>query len=125
MDRPQYPWAYTEGLTIDEAANELTLLATGIYGHELPDVHGAPIRLVVPWKYGFKEVKSIVSMEFVEDKPKTFWNQLQPNDYAFFSNVKPDSPHQRWSQATECFPEDDHTTIRDILMVNGYGNWLA
>ena len=79
-NRPDEPWPYTEGLTIEEAANELTLLVTGVYGHELPKQHGVPIRLVVPWKYGFKGVKSIVSMEFTEEKPLTFWTQLGPAD---------------------------------------------
>lgn len=123
-DRPQYPWAYTEALTVEEAANELTFLATGIYGHQLPDVHGAPIRLVVPWKYGFKGVKSIVRMEFTEGKPATFWNELQPNEYGFFSNVNPDSSHRRWSQAEERF----YTTgwaRRPTLLFNGYADYVG
>ncbi len=123
-DRPQYPWAYTEALTIDEAANELTLLATGIYGHELPDVHGAPIRLVVPWKYGFKGVKSIVRMEFTRIKPATFWNELQPNEYGFFSNVNPDSPHRRWPQDEERFYEKTWTH-RPTLLFNGYADYVG
>ena len=123
-DRPNDPWAYTEGLTIEEAANELTLLATGIYGHELPDQHGAPIRLVVPWKYGFKGIKSIVSMEFTEQKPATFWNQLQASEYGFFAIVNPDAPHRRWSQAQERFFTEEWTR-RDTLLFNGYGEYVA
>ena len=123
-DRPQYPWAYTEALTIEEAANELTLLATGIYGHELPDQHGAPIRLVVPWKYGFKGIKSIVRMEFTEERPVTFWNQLEPSEYGFFSNVNPDAPHPRWSQAEERFFKKEWTR-RPTLLYNGYGDYVA
>ncbi|MBI2194458.1 MAG: protein-methionine-sulfoxide reductase catalytic subunit MsrP [Planctomycetes bacterium] len=96
-----YPWPYFEGLTLAEAMNELTLLATGIYGHELPPQHGAPLRLVVPWKYGFKSIKSIVKMEFTDRQPSTFWNQLAPTEYDFYANVNPKVPHPRWSQASE------------------------
>ena len=123
-DRPQYPWAYTEGLTIAEAANELTLLATGIYGHALPDVHGAPIRLVVPWKYGFKGIKSIVRIAFTAEKPATFWNELVPAEYGFYSIVNPDSPHRRWSQAEERFFEKSYTR-RPTLLYNGYADYVA
>ena len=123
-DRPQYPWAYTEGLTIEEAANELTLLATGVYGHELPDQHGAPIRLVVPWKYGFKGLKSIVSIEFTESKPLTFWTELAPREYGFNSIVNPEAPHPRWSQAQERFFQVDWDR-RPTLLYNGYGEYVA
>jgi len=95
------PWPYFEGLTIKEAVNELTLLATGIYGHVLPKQHGAPIRLITPWKYGFKSIKSIVSIQFTDRKPRTFWNTLAPREYDFSANVNPTVPHPRWSQATE------------------------
>ncbi|TXI45592.1 MAG: protein-methionine-sulfoxide reductase catalytic subunit MsrP [Lysobacter sp.] len=94
-------WPYREGLRIDEAMHPLTLLATGLYGKPLPQQNGAPLRLVVPWKYGFKGIKSIVEIRFVESLPVTAWNQLQPEEYGFFSNVNPDVDHPRWSQASE------------------------
>lgn len=90
-----------EGLTIEEAMNELTLLATGIYGHDLPVQHGTPIRLVTPWKYGYKSIKPIVLIELVNEKPRTFWNDEAPSEYGFYANVNPYIPHLRWSQATE------------------------
>lgn len=94
-------WPYREGLRIDEATHPLTLLALGIYGRELPAQNGAPLRLVVPWKYGFKNIKSIVKIEFVEQEPKTAWNQAAPDEYGFYSNVNPAVDHPRWSQRTE------------------------
>ncbi|MBB1059398.1 protein-methionine-sulfoxide reductase catalytic subunit MsrP [Marilutibacter spongiae] len=108
-DREQMPglryrsidWPYREGLRIDEAMNPLTLLATGLYGKALPQQNGAPLRLVVPWKYGFKSIKSIVAITFTRNPPHCSWNQLQPSEYGFFSNVNPDVDHPRWSQKTE------------------------
>jgi sulfoxide reductase catalytic subunit YedY len=94
-------WPYREGLRIDEAMHPLTLLATGLYGKPLPNQNGAPLRLVVPWKYGFKSIKSIVRIDFVEAMPPTSWNQSQPSEYGFYSNVNPEVDHPRWSQATE------------------------
>jgi sulfoxide reductase catalytic subunit YedY len=94
-------WPYREGLRIDEAMHPLTLLATGLYGKPLPQQNGAPLRLVVPWKYGFKSIKSIVAIRFTEKMPETAWHQLQPSEYGFFSNVNPDVDHPRWSQRTE------------------------
>ena len=94
-------WPYREGLRIDEAMHPLALLATGLYGKPLPQQNGAPLRLVVPWKYGFKGIKSIVAIRFVETMPQTSWNMLQPSEYGFFSNVNPDVDHPRWSQKTE------------------------
>jgi len=94
-------WPYREGLRIDEAMHPLALLAVGLYGHELPNQNGAPLRLVVPWKYGFKGVKSIVKIEFVEAQPATTWNELAPEEYGFYANVNPDVDHPRWSQKTE------------------------
>ena len=94
-------WPYREGLRIDEAMHPLTLLATGLYGKPLPQQNGAPLRLVVPWKYGFKSIKSIVAIDFVEKRPATAWNDLQPDEYGFFSNVNPGVDHPRWSQKTE------------------------
>ena len=98
---PKYPWPYHEGLRLDEAMNPLTMLATGIYGKPLPKQHGAPIRLVTPWKYGYKSIKSIVKIEFVDKQPTTFWETRAPDEYPFWSNVNPKVPHPRWSQATE------------------------
>ena len=94
-------WPYKEGLRIDEAMNPLTLLSTGLYGKPLPQQNGAPLRLVVPWKYGFKSIKSIVEIRFVEKMPETAWHDLQPSEYGFFSNVNPAVDHPRWSQKTE------------------------
>jgi len=118
---PQYPWPYTEGLTLAEARHPLALIATGMYGKPLPKQNGAPIRLVVPWKYGFKSIKSIVKIEFTEEQPKTLWNQLASNEYGFYANVNPKIDHPRWSQASErildssLFPKRQPT-----LMFNGY-----
>ncbi len=95
------PWPYEEGLTMEEAVNELTMLVTGIYGHELPPQHGAPLRLITPWKYGFKSIKSIVRIEFTDKRPATFWNTLAPQEYDFTANVDPRVPHPRWSQEME------------------------
>ncbi len=98
---PVLDWPYREGLRIDEAMHPLTLLATGLYGKALPQQNGAPLRLVVPWKYGFKGIKSIVAITFVENMPKTAWNMAQPSEYGFYSNVNPAVDHPRWSQKTE------------------------
>lgn len=122
-DNPAWPWPYTEVLTIAEAANELTLLATGIYGKPLPKQHGAPIRLVVPWKYGFKSIKSIVRIEFVEERPATFWNELLPDAYSFLANIDPAVPHPSWSQETEEMLGTGE--IRPTLFLNGYGDYVA
>jgi sulfoxide reductase catalytic subunit YedY len=120
---PHYPWPYVEGLTMAEATNELTLLATGIYGHPLPKQHGAPLRLVTPWKYGFKSIKSIVLFEFVEEQPKNFWNVVIPREYGFFANVDPKVPHPRWSQASERLIG---TNLKvPTLPFNGYGEFVA
>jgi methionine sulfoxide reductase catalytic subunit len=96
-----FPWPYTEGLTLTEATNELAFLATGIYGKPLLNQNGAPIRLVVPWKYGFKGAKSLVRIDFVIDQPKTLWNEAAPSEYGFYANVNPEVDHPRWSQKTE------------------------
>lgn len=117
------PWPYEEGLTMAEATNELTLLATGIYGHELPAQHGAPIRLVAPWKYGFKSIKSIVRFEFTSVRPATFWNTVAPDEYAFESNVNPAVPHPRWSQRTERMIGTDEK--KDTVLYNGYGEFVS
>jgi methionine sulfoxide reductase catalytic subunit len=117
------PWPYTEALTMDEALNELTFIATGIYGHILPRQHGAPIRLVTPWKYGFKSIKSIVKIEFTETKPATFWNTLIPKEYDFEANVNPDVPHPRWSQRREKMIGTGE--IYATQKYNGYGDLVA
>lgn len=118
-----YPWPYYEGLRMDEAMNELSFLATGLYGKPIPKQNGAPIRLVTPWKYGYKSIKSIVKIEFVTKEPKTFWNKLAPNEYPFISNVDPDVAHPRWSQKLERLIPDGE--IRRTKKYNGYGDLVA
>ena len=117
------PWPYTEGLTMEEAVNPLTLLVTGIYGHPLPKQHGAPLRLVVPWKYGYKSIKSIVRIEFTDQQPRTFWNTAVPDEYDFRANVNPKVPHPRWSQATEKMIGSGER--RSTLLYNGYEKYVA
>jgi sulfoxide reductase catalytic subunit YedY len=112
------PFPYTEGLRMDEAMHDLTILATGIYGKGLPPQDGAPIRLVVPWKYGFKSAKSIISIELTSVIPSTFWAMLSPDEYGFYANVNPDVPHPRWSQASE--RRIGELTRRPTLLFNGY-----
>lgn len=113
-----YPWPYTEGLRLDEAMHSLTILATGLYGKELPNQNGAPLRLVVPWKYGFKSAKAIVKIELVAEQPSTFWNIIAPDEYGFYSNVNPNVPHPRWPQMTE--RRIGETGRRPTLFLNGY-----
>jgi sulfoxide reductase catalytic subunit YedY len=120
---PQYPWPYREGLRLDEAMHPLTLLATGIYGKPLPKQHGAPIRLVVPWKYGYKSIKSILKIEFVAKQPATFWEALAPDEYPFESNVNPRKPHPRWSQATERLIDTGDRVKTQLF--NGYASQVA
>lgn len=119
----RYPWPYYEGLTLAEAMNDLTILTIGIYGHILPPQHGAPIRLIVPWKYGFKSIKSIVSIELISQKPRTFWNTLAPREYDFEANVNPNVPHPRWSQANERMIGTGERLPTRIY--NGYGSSVA
>ncbi len=116
-------WPYREGLRIDEAMHPLAILAVGLYGEELPNQNGAPIRLVVPWKYGFKSIKSIVKIRLVEREPPTAWNTSQPSEYGFYSNVNPDVDHPRWSQRTERRIGD--LRRRDTLPFNGYAEQVA
>ena len=118
-----YPWPYQEGLRIDEAMNELTILATGLYGMPMPNQNGAPIRLVVPWKYGFKSIKAIVKIELTAERPQTLWNTVNPQEYGFYSNVNPGRPHPRWSQATE--RRIGELSRRPTLMFNGYEEQVA
>ena len=117
-------WPYTEGLRMDEAMHPLTILAVGLYGKTLMNQNGAPIRLVVPWKYGFKSIKSIVRIRFVEKQPKTAWSMANPSEYGFYSNVNPEVDHPRWSQATERRIPGYFKTHR-TLMFNGYGDQVA
>ena len=116
-------WPYTEGLRMDEAMNPLTLLATGLYGKEMPSQNGAPIRLVVPWKYGFKSIKSVVRIHFQETEPECTWNLLAPNEYGFYANVNPTVDHPRWSQARE--RRIGEFFKQDTLMFNGYQDEVA
>jgi len=116
-------WPYVEGLRMDEAMNPLAILAVGLYGEVLPNQNGAPIRLVVPWKYGFKSIKSIVRIRFVEQQPKTAWEKAAPNEYGFYSNVNPEVDHPRWSQARE--RRIGEFFKRKTLKFNGYGDQVA
>lgn len=116
-------WPYVEGLRLDEAMHPLTILASGLYGETLPPQNGAPLRLVVPWKYGFKGIKSIVRIKLVEDEPPTAWNIAAPREYGFYSNVNPNVDHPRWSQKTE--RRIGEFARRDTLMFNGYGDQVA
>ncbi|MGB6054882.1 MAG: protein-methionine-sulfoxide reductase catalytic subunit MsrP [Burkholderiaceae bacterium] len=119
---PILEWPYVEGLRLDEANHPLTLLAFGMYGQVLPNQNGAPLRIVVPWKYGFKSAKSIVAIRFVREQPRTAWNIAAPQEYGFYSNVNPEVDHPRWSQATERRIGEDgfFTKKRKTLMFNGY-----
>jgi sulfoxide reductase catalytic subunit YedY len=118
-----YPWPYVEGLTMAEAMNDLAFIATGAYGHPMAKQHGAPLRLAVPWKYGFKSVKSIVRFNFTDQRPKTFWEGLQESEYGFWANVNPQVPHPRWSQSSEELIGLNER--RPTLLFNGYGEFVA
>jgi len=120
---PSYPWPYKEGLRLDEAMQRLTILATGMYGHDLPNQDGAPLRLVVPWKYGFKSIKAIVKIELTDKQPETFWNDIATNEYGFYSNVNPNVDHPRWSQASERRIGEFNRI--PTLMFNGYYDEVA
>jgi sulfoxide reductase catalytic subunit YedY len=131
MDRKQmpgegnltYPWPYDEGLRLDEAMHRLTIIATGLYGESLPNQDGAPLRLVVPWKYGFKSIKAIVKIELTDKQPETFWNNISAVEYGFYSNVNPNVDHPRWSQASE--RRIGELSRRQTLMFNGYSDEVA
>jgi len=123
QNEPVIPWPYVEGLRMDEAMHPLTILAIGMYGEALPNQAGAPIRLVVPWKYGLKSIKSIVKIAFVEKQPSTTWNGSVPREYGFYSNVNPEVNHPRWSQAKE--RRIGELLRRDTLPFNGYGDQVA
>jgi methionine sulfoxide reductase catalytic subunit len=124
---PVIDWPYTEGLRMDEAMHPLTLLALGMYGDVLPAQNGAPVRLVVPWKYGFKSAKSLVRIRFTEKQPATAWEKSNPSEYGFYSNVNPERDHPRWSQKSERRLGEDglFTRRRPTLMFNGYGEQVA
>ena len=124
LNQPVLDWPYTEGLRMDEAMHPLTILAVGLYGKTLMNQNGAPLRLVVPWKYGFKSIKSIVRIQFVDRMPKTAWNTATPNEYGFYSNVNPEVDHPRWSQKTERRIPGFFKN-RPTLMFNGYGDQVA
>jgi sulfoxide reductase catalytic subunit YedY len=130
LSYPVLDWPYVEGLRLDEAMHPLTLLTFGLYGEVLPKQNGAPVRLVVPWKYGFKSAKSIVRIRFTEHEPKTSWSASAPNEYGFYSNVNPTVPHPRWSQATEQRIGENASNVlfppkRKTLMFNGYAEQVA
>jgi sulfoxide reductase catalytic subunit YedY len=118
-----YPWPYAEGLTIAEAGNELAFLVTGAYGKPVSKAQGAPLRLAVPWKYGFKSIKSITRFTFTDQRPKTYWETLGPSEYGFWANVNPQVPHPRWSQASEELIGTGER--RPTLLFNGYGDYVA
>jgi len=120
---PLYPWPYQEGLRIDEAMNDLAILATGMYGGELPAQNGGGIRLVVPWKYGFKSIKAVIKIELAAAQPATMWSTIASNEYGFFANVNPNVDHPRWSQASE--RRIGEFSRRDTLLFNGYANQVA
>ncbi len=121
--RPFYEWPYIEGLRLDEAMHDLTILSTGIYGNAMLPQNGAPIRLVVPWKYGFKSIKSIVRIDLVEEQPVSLWMKAAPSEYGFYANVNPEISHPRWSQASERRIGD--LGRRETLLFNGYGEEVA
>ncbi|MGD1885487.1 MAG: protein-methionine-sulfoxide reductase catalytic subunit MsrP [Paracoccaceae bacterium] len=123
---PVIDWPYVEGLRLDEALHPLTIMATGIYGRDIPNQNGAPLRLVVPWKYGFKSIKSVVRITLMEDEPPTSWNKANAREYGFYSNVNPDVDHPRWSQATERRVGGGLFAKRQpTLMFNGYEDEVA
>lgn len=120
---PVLDWPYVEALRMDEAMNPLSLLCVGLYGEALPNQNGAPVRLIVPWKYGFKSCKSVVRIRFTETQPKTAWNKANPQEYGFYSNVNPEVDHPRWSQATE--RRIGELRRRKTLPFNGYAEQVA
>jgi len=123
QNSPFYTWPYSEGLRLDEALHDLTLMSTGLYGKDLLPQNGAPLRVVAPWKYGFKSAKGIVKIELVAEQPRTLWSDAAPGEYGFYSNVNPDVPHPRWSQASE--RRIGESSRRPTLMFNGYADQVA
>jgi sulfoxide reductase catalytic subunit YedY len=120
---PFYPWPYIEGLTIEEANNDLAFMVTGMYGKPAPKQNGAPLRIALPWKYGFKSGKALVRISFTAERPVNFWQALQPAEYGFWANVNPEVPHPRWSQASERLLGNDEP--RPTLLYNGYAEFVA
>ena len=118
-----YPWPYVEGVTIDEAMNEMAFIGTGLYGRPMEKQNGAPLRIVLPWKYGFKSIKSIVNLTFTDQRPVSFWEELAVNEYGFWANVNPDVDHPRWSQATERMLGTGNRIPTQLY--NGYGEQVA
>lgn len=123
LDEPIYPWPYVEALTVQEAANEVAFVSTGMYGKDLPKQNGGPLRMTVPWKYGFKSGKAFVKVTFTEKRPDTMWAQINPDEYGFWANVNPAVPHPRWSQATERVLGSDERVPTQIY--NGYGSFVS
>jgi sulfoxide reductase catalytic subunit YedY len=123
LNAPFYPWPYVDGVTIDEAANDLAFISTGMYGKKLPPQNGGPIRLTLPWKYGFKSVKAFIKVSFTDKRPSTFWEAIQPSEYGFWANVNPAVPHPRWSQARERLLGSDESV--PTLLFNGYAEFVA
>ena len=123
LNAPFYPWPYMEGVTIEEAANDMAFISTGLYGKPLPPQNGGPIRLTLPWKYGFKSAKSIVKITFTDKRPKTFWEAIGPSEYGFWANVNPAVSHPRWSQASERLLGSDERVPTQIF--NGYAEQVA
>jgi sulfoxide reductase catalytic subunit YedY len=120
-----YPWPYTDGLTMAEATNDLAFIATGYYGKPLPRQNGAPLRLAVPWKYGFKQVKGLARLTFSEERPVSFWEDIQAAEYGFWANVNPEVPHPRWSQASEKFFGPEGVERVPTKLFNGYAEFVA
>lgn len=118
-----YPWPYYEALRLDEAMNDLAFVVTGMYGHPLQKQNGAPVRIVIPWKYGYKSPKSVVRIELTRERPPTFWNDLESDEYGFFSNVNPNKPHPRWSQASETIVQSGEEV--PTLLYNGYEEYVS
>jgi sulfoxide reductase catalytic subunit YedY len=123
LNAPFYPWPYVEGVTIDEASNDLAFIATGVYGKSLPPQNGGPIRVILPWKYGFKSAKAIVKISFTDKRPSTFWEAIGPSEYGFWANVNPAISHPRWSQASERLLGNDERVPTRIF--NGYAEQVA
>ncbi len=123
VSQPWHPWPYLEGITMEEAMNPMCFIGTGLYGKPMPKQNGAPIRLVLPWKYGFKSIKSIVRIQFTKDRPVSFWEETAPREYGFWANVNPEVAHPRWSQASErLLGSNDRVPTR---IYNGYGDYVA
>ncbi|MBV9250545.1 MAG: protein-methionine-sulfoxide reductase catalytic subunit MsrP [Acetobacteraceae bacterium] len=123
LGSPFYPWPYIDGLTLDEAANELAFISTGLFGKPMPPQNGGPIRMTCPWKYGFKSVKAIVKVTLTDKRPTSFWEAIQPSEYGFWANVNPKVPHPRWSQAQERLLGSDEMVPTQIF--NGYGEYVS